>query len=187
MNITSVTDGGLSSSADAPSQRDVTLPRPTRWSLLSSPYLLVLLLLTASALATVATRRWTAGRAPSIPGFNWSQHPNSLLLATPLADACSTCNLSLAGWATLGFQSGFDVVVVAARPTIELKALRKQFPQARLSIVTDVAEATIKRFSQGDKIGGVLIRQGRILRQQRGGTPPASFFAQPAGTSGPGR
>lgn len=51
------------------------------------------------------------------------------------------------------------------------------YPSRELSIVTGVEKETIQRFSSGDKIGGVRIRNGRMVRRQVGGSPTEDFFA----------
>ena len=138
--------------------------------------MLVCLLLTAAALAVALYRADARHRAPFLPDYDWSKHSDVLLVVYPLADACSTCNLSISGWAERGLKSGLDVVVVAARSSLELQKLRKTQSQARLAIITGVDEATIKRFSSGDKIGGVRVRNGRIAAQQLGGAPSKAFL-----------
>ena len=150
----------------------------------SSPLLSVILGVSFLTLGGIFLHAQSAQRAahsaPQLTGYDWSQHPETLLVVYPLADACSSCNLSIAGWAERGLKANLDVVVIANKPNSELKQLRESlsFPPSpqRLSIVTGVAPEIIKRFSIGDKIGGVRVHNGRIIQQQTGGSPPVTFF-----------
>lgn len=142
--------------------------------ILSSPFLLVAFSLTASVLGTILYKRDADLRAPEVPGYNWSRHPQALLLAYPLADACSSCNLSISGWAEYGLQHNLDVLVIATRNNRELDTLRNA--QSGVFLVTDVDEGIIKKFSIGDKIGAVRVDKGRIVARQIGGSPSARLL-----------
>jgi hypothetical protein len=116
-------------------------------------------------------------RAPDIPGVDWRKHSDALLIVYPVTDGCSTCNLSIYGWTQKATEHNLDAIVITTHSTPELQELKSHPPaKARLKVITGVDETLIKRFSSGDKIGGVRIRQGRIIHRQIGGTPPASFF-----------
>ena len=146
---------------------------------INSPFLLPILICAAIALAITLNKVLAADRAPTIAGYEWSKHPEALLVVYPLADACSTCNLSITGWAERGLQHQLDVLIIASRPNRELKEIRKYLPRAdevRLSVITGVDEEVIRKFSRDDKIGGVRIHQGRIHARQVGGSPTDKFL-----------
>lgn len=63
--------------------------------LLSSPLLLVVLLVAASIFAVSWYQTESVRRAPNIPGYDWAKHPNTLLIAAPLGDHCLSCGLSI--------------------------------------------------------------------------------------------
>lgn len=163
---------------EVPRHESVFFNPPIFSRILSSPLLLVCLLVAASFLATALYNADAETRAPRIASYDWSQHRDVLLIVYPLAGSCSTCNLSVAGWTEKGFAYSLDVLIVAAQPNSELRELRNALPHKSLSIITNAEPALIKRFSSGDKIGGVRIRNGRILGQQPGGSPSEQFLAQ---------
>jgi|GEM_PF-3978472 len=143
---------------------------------LSSPVTFYTLLLVGITFILIFYRTEMARQAPQVAGLDWSQHSEALMIVYPLADACSSCNLSIAGWTELGLKNNLDIVVLAAKQTEELKQLPLIYPGHNLSIITDVMPETIKRFSVGDKIGGARIQKGRIIHYQLGGTPAKAFF-----------
>lgn len=152
---------------------------PTRIArILRSPVLLVCLLAAASFLATTLLGADAKTRAPYLSAYDCSKHSDVLLIVYPLADSCSTCNLSLDGWTKKGFAHNLEVLVVATDPNPEIDKLRKAHPQPSLSILANADESLIRRFSNNDKIGGVRIRNGRILQQQQGASPSEDFWAQ---------
>ena len=144
---------------------------------LQSPLLLVVLLLSTAGLASALFTRNSARRAPDLPGYSWAKHPNALLVVYPMADACSTCSLSVYGWAVKGRGHGLDVVVAAHKETLELRSLLKE-AMPNVTVVTGASPEFIGRFSRGDKIGGVLVVDGRVVRRQIGGTPDEGFFGR---------
>ena len=146
-------------------------------SILSSPKLLALLL--CATMALLAGFYWVSRSqdAPTMAGYNWQSHPKVLMVVSPISDSCRTCNLSLAGWATLGRQHSLEVLVVARRPTEEVKALQKSYDSPYVTVVTGVDESTIRRFAPEDKIAGVVISNGHIVAEQQGGSPSPAFLA----------
>ena len=144
-----------------------------------SPIYFVALLGIIVALCASWRHYSTRNQAPQIEGYAWSQHPQTLMLVYPLADACSTCNLSMYGWAELGTPYKLDTLIVAAKPTTERKQLQAHPPRGcRLTIISNAPRALIERFSRGDKIGGVRVNRGHIVNFQLGGTPESKFFTQ---------
>lgn len=125
------------------------------------------LLLAAFALAARLHRVDAAFAAPTVPGYDWAKHPNTLLLIYPTAD-CG-CGPAPAERVQEGLKRGHDVLVVAAKPSKELNALKTQFfPRARFALVTNLDSAIIKRFSPEDKVATVWIENGRIARRSEG-------------------
>ncbi len=144
---------------------------------LSSPLLLVFLLLSTAGLAGTLWKIDVARRVPDLPGLSWKSHPDALMVVYPLADACSTCNLSIYGWAVKGREHKLDVVVAANKDSLELRSLRKEAMEG-VTVVTGVPASFIEKFSKGDKIGGVRVVDGRIVHKQLGGSPSEGFFSK---------
>lgn len=142
---------------------------------LSSPLLLIFLLLSTVGLGSALYRIDSANRAPELAGYGWDAHPNALMVVYPMADACSTCNLSVYGWAQKGREHKLDVVVAAHKDTLELRNLRKEAMEG-VTVVTGVPASFIEKFAKGDKISGVRVVARRVVRQQLGGTPSKAFF-----------
>lgn len=150
--------------------------RPMR--MFESPLLLVFLLLTAGGLAVAYRNVDAESAAPAIPGYDWSQHANVLLLTEP-SDACNSCGLSLSDWALAGIAHKLDVVVVTQRPVAEsreLLLLKKQLSPSRFFTATTSSPQIFERFSPHDKTGAALIRNGRIVHQAEGAMPDESFW-----------
>lgn len=149
---------------------------------LHSPVLLFCLLLFIGVLSVALQRAHAAQRPPGIDGYDWARHPEAIIVVYPLADSCSSCNLSASGWAELGFEHNLDVLILAARDHADLKTLRRsEARNSRLSIFTTVSPDVIQQFSSGDKIGGVRIHQARIVARQVGGTPSLYFLSLKGG------
>ncbi len=147
---------------------------------LSSPLLLVFLLLSTAGLSGALwkiDRSRRAAEAPELAGYGWDSHPNVLMVVYPMADACSTCNLSVYGWALKGREHKVEVVVAANKDSLELRSLRKEAMEG-VTVVTGVAPSFIEQFAKGDKIGGVRVVDGRIVHKQLGGSPREGFFSK---------
>lgn len=96
----------------------------------NSPLLLVLLLGATGTVAASWYRTDAAQRAPTVAGYDWSQHSNALLIVLPLKD-CG-CGASPVEQVREGLEKGLDVVVVANASSPNIKALRNaKFPEPR--------------------------------------------------------
>lgn len=146
-------------------------------SILSSPKLLAFLLCATMALLMWFYRVSSAQDAPTIAGYDWNSHPKVLMVVSPISDSCQTCNLSLAGWTTMGRQNSLDVLVIASEPNSEVKALQKSYDSPNVTVITKVEQSTIRRFAPSDKIAGVMISNGRVLVEQQGGSPSPMFLS----------
>ena len=144
--------------------------------ILDSYVLLSFLLLLSGTFSYALYKQHTATYAPAIEGYDWTQHPEALLIVYPLADSCNTCGLSTTGWINRGLKHRLNVLVIATNSNQILDQIKKEYRSSQVRVIT-THEDVIRQFSSGDKIGALRIRMGRILKQQQGGVPPASFFS----------
>ena len=142
--------------------------------ILGSPLLLMLLLLATPVVAALWYRADAAQRAPLIGDYDWSKHPNALLIAYP-PDDCG-CGASTSELVTAGLKHDLDVLVIAVKPSRELNELKRSFPSRRVVINAKTPELIVRRFSPRDKVTTVLIQNGRTVRKVEGGYLDASFF-----------
>lgn len=112
--------------------KTTSLPRPLAMWLLDSPLLFVILLLMTSALATSLYQAHASLQPPTIANYNWSEHPNTLLIAYPVANSCSTCNISVRDWANQGLRHHLDVLVIASHEAYELKQLKRALTKTHI-------------------------------------------------------
>lgn len=146
--------------------------------LFGSPLTFVVLLLATSTLSASLIRIESARSAPTIPGYDWTHHRDVLMVVHPSGDACSSCNLSLSGWAKKGLEQGLNVLVVASDEGTEIKQLRTAHlkPESRLRIIANVDKSLIREFSKNDKIGALRLYDGQILSHQIGGSPSPTLL-----------
>lgn len=142
---------------------------------MDSPFVLLFFVLLASALGGAWYQKsYAAFAAPAIPGYDWSRHPDGLLIAVPPGD-CG-CSMTASDLASKGIAKRLDVLVIASGRHEQVDELKKQrLPQARLSIMTNVNRDIIKQFSPHDKIAAVRIRNGRIVQHAEGNIPETFY------------
>lgn len=131
---------------------------------MGSPVLSLFLLTAIFGLMAVWHLNANAAKLPpSITGFEWSQHPNTLLISYP-ANECG-CGPAPSERVSEGLAQGEDVLVIASAPSPRLDALRKMpFPRLRFLLVDNVSENVIRRFSPRDQAVEIQVRQGQIVK-----------------------
>lgn len=133
------------------------------------------LLLSAGLLAFSLYSANAASAPPPIPGYNWVQHSDALLIAVP-PDDCG-CGQSLGEWISNGTSRRLDVLIVSAKPNPDLDTLKKAgFPSGRVAIHTNITPSLIQKLSPNGQTTVLRIQNGRIQRRFAGGVPPKSFW-----------
>lgn len=126
-----------------------------------SPLLFFVLLPLVFILANTWYRTEASLRAPHIEGYDWAQHPNTLLIAFPSED-CG-CGKSPLDRVKIGLDQGFDVMVIAPASTSNLQSLKRhKFPASRFTMLTNMSKAMIQRFCSGKEPVEIPVRNGRL-------------------------
>ena len=139
--------------------------------LLESRLLAIILAAATIGLGASWVRANAARVAPSVSGYDWSRHPQALLVVVP-PDGCG-CGPKPLAIARDALKVGQDVVIVAGASKTgasmpEVREVREaHFPAARVAIYT-VDAALVKRFAPAKEIATVEVKEGRILDQSRG-------------------
>lgn len=130
---------------------------------MGSPVLFFFLLAAMFGISAVWYRSEnTAKLPPHVVGFDWSQHPDALLISYP-PEECG-CGPSASERVSEALQQGRDVLVIASELSPELKALRtKPFPSSRFLLVSNVSEGVIRRFSPSNEAVEIQVRKGQIV------------------------
>ncbi len=142
-------------------------------NLLNSPILLVALILATAVLAFKWYSLEASLRAPDLPGWSWSAHPNTLLIYYPHTD-CG-CGPGLSPVLTQARTHHLDVLVLTDIKGEKLATLSKQASgtQAHLTFVDQ------KAFQGWIRLGNttmLLIRHGHIKRRMSGTNITSDFF-----------
>lgn len=137
-------------------------PRFSLARFLSSPLLSLGLLLCLTAVGVRWSQVEAVRHAPDVPGYNWGQHPHTLLLAYPSKD-CG-CGESPTERVRAALKDGQDVLVMSPAPSPPLLALqRANFPASRVFVVTNARAEDVQRFSR-DNLATVSVVNGRITK-----------------------
>ena len=144
--------------------------------ILGSPVLLILLLLATPVVAALWYRADAAQKVPAIGSYDWSKHPNVLLISSP-PDDCG-CGASTSELVTAGLKHNLAVLVIASKPSKELNGLKRDFAERGVVVNDKVSEPVLRRFSPRDKVTTVLVQDGRMVRKVEGGYLEESFFAK---------
>lgn len=142
--------------------------------LMGSPVLFVVLFISAFGLAAAWQKAENAKAPPAIAGYDWAQHPDTLLISVPPTDC--DCGLTPSEWAKQGISHKLDVLVLSDKKQPAWSALKRLFPQ-RVSIFTNADAGVVKRLSLRGKTTATWVRSGRMFRQADG-VPPDSFFEE---------
>lgn len=114
-----------------------------------------------AALAIAWYRVEASLRAPEIPGYRWTAHPNVLLICD--RPDCG-CTLTAAEWAAKGLQRNMDVLVVTRRPVPDIEPLRKGRPGQRVSVYITRDTSLIDRLTPSGRTTAAVVKSGRFVR-----------------------
>lgn len=137
-----------------------------------SPISLSFLLATTISLVIVWQRSEAVMNAPQIKGYDWTQHPNALLVVYP-EDDCG-CGLTVSNWVKSGIVKQLDVVVVSKANQPEWDVLKKEYPN-KVTIVTNAPSDIMQEFTPRKSVGAAWIQNGKIVRRTDG-IPTTDFY-----------
>ena len=147
-------------------------------SLFGSPLLFLCLSATTVALAVKLALLYTtlhaALAAPAIPGWNWENHPNTLLIAYK-ATTCG-CGAHLTDVISQGVQHHADVVVVASAADARDASLAPVRADRRVQILSGISPQTLSRLLPKGGTAILNVQHGRITRRITGSVVPDDFF-----------
>lgn len=120
------------------------------------------ILLAVVLLLIVVWRTANAGLIPpSVEGYNWREHPNTLMIF--YRGDC--CGLPVSAWVEEGLGRKLDVLVVSDRSRAELNDLKKQFSSDRLVVVNNLDRETMIQFAPDEKTVALRVKDGTITRK----------------------
>lgn len=144
----------------------------------NSPLFSACLVCACAALLLAMRGQQSREIAPNVAGYNWKQHPNTLLIIQRAASSCG-CTPKLSELALTGLSHDLDVLVVANPQAGEGEALKRAALSPRVSIVMPIPPELLKRFCpQQQELVMVRVRDGRITRTAQDGLPSESFFTR---------
>lgn len=146
--------------------------------LLDGPLLFVGLSATTVALtvkfALLYTALHAALAAPAIQGWNWGNHPNTLLIAYK-ATTCG-CGAHLSYAISQGIKHHADVVVVASAADARDASLAPVRADRRVQILTSASSQTLFRLLPKGGTAILNVQHGRITHRITGSVLPDDFF-----------
>lgn len=152
-------------------------PRPGKAGrlerILSSPWLFVCLAAATVALAYKWYALEASLRAPVLPGWSWSAHPNTLLIYYPHTD-CG-CGPGLSPVLTQAHKFHLDVLVVTDVEGEKLTLLSKEVLSVYGRLYSLKNFDAVPKWSKTGNTAVALIHNGRITRRT-GGTNIAEAF-----------
>ena len=111
---------------------------------------------------------------PNLTNYDWEQHPNTLLISIP-QDDCH-CGLSISEWINEGLSHRLDVLVLYGKHKPELDKIQGTYPQHRVTVLANVDQNIIKKFSPQQELTAVRVQHGRITHRFEGGLPSSAFW-----------
>ena len=151
---------------------DMTTVARRLWN---SPITLICLIVVTAALgaSTYAVRLML--RAPAIPNWSWSAHPNAVLVCFRRS-GCG-CGGDAAGTVMReGRLRGIDVLVVTDEQAAAVKDLVDEAEFTRAHLMTGVAVSTIRRLSPAGRTTLLRVRNGRIVGETAENLVPPGFM-----------
>ena len=139
-----------------------------------SPFLFICLAGATLALGVKLALLYAALSAPAIPGWNWSEHPNTLLIAYR-ASTCG-CGAHLSGAISQAANHHAEVLVVASASDKADAGLAGITADPRTRLITGVGEKDLRRLSPLGRTAILSIQHGRISHQITGSVLPDDFF-----------
>lgn len=141
--------------------------------LINSPFLFIVLSLATVALGVKWYAVQASLKAPSISGWRWEQHPNSLLIYYPHTD-CG-CGPGLLPVLAEARNSRLDTLVITDVQGSDLVPVNKAVSDEDANLAYANAEK-LRSLSSSTNAVLVRIRNGRILRRAAGTSVPITFF-----------
>ena len=141
---------------------------------LDSPLLLVCLILFTGLLAVKAYTLYAASNAPAFRGWDWSRHPQTLLVAYP-SPSCG-CGPTVPAAVRQGLAHHLDVLVVTDLTGKDAAALTTGLPDTHVHLIAEIGQSFMHRLSPNGKTALKMVRQGRVTRILTGGVIPDGFF-----------
>lgn len=142
-------------------------------NILDSRWISICLLLALFIVGTAFYKVSLALTPPTIINYDWTKHPNVLLISYPPED-CG-CGFTVSDWVSLGKLHKLDVLVIASRSNSTLNSLKNE-SQKGVEVATNVEQSVIKKLSPNGRITAVRIRNAHILRQTQSSAPQDVFF-----------
>ncbi len=169
----------ISKGSEAPSaERAARASQRKPWlsNLLNSPVSLVVLSLAIVGLAFKWHAIQKSSDAPILPGWNWSSHPNSLLIYYPSTDCgCGPGLLPALNQA----QSGrLDVIVVSDVQGQKLAAVTQQVKSSHVPLVVCANLQSMSPLLRSNNTMLIHVRNGRVVGHASGTIIPASFLVE---------
>lgn len=112
--------------------------------------------------------------APAVQGWNWGDHPNTLLIAYR-ASTCG-CGAHLSGAITEGKQHHADVLVVASAADAADASLALVRADRRVHILSGISPRTLSHLLPKGGTAILNVQHGRITHQITGSVLPDDFF-----------
>jgi hypothetical protein len=151
---------------------------PKVWNRLSglagSPITFLCLAAATLALAVKFALLYTALSAPAIPGWNWGDHPNTVLIAYRAA-SCG-CGAHLTDAVSQGEQHHADVLVVASAADANSAGLAPVRADRRVRLISGIPSRTLLRLLPTGGTAVLNVQHGRIMHHITGSVLPDDFF-----------
>lgn len=141
---------------------------------IDSPFLFVCLAGATVALGVKLALLYAVLAAPPLQGWNWGDHPNTLLIAYK-ASACG-CGAHLTDAISQGVQHHADVVVVASAADAGGAGLAAVRADRRVRLLSGIPPQTLLRLLPKGGTAILNVQHGRITRQITGSVLPDDFF-----------
>ena len=151
---------------------------PNVWSRLSglaaSPITFLCLTGATVALGVKLALLYAALSAPLIPGWNWGDHPNTLLIAYK-ASTCG-CGAHFTDAVSQGEQHHADVLVVASAADANSAGFAQVRTDRRIHLISSVSSRTLLRLLPNGGTAILNVQHRRITRRITGSILPDDFF-----------
>lgn len=146
--------------------------RLSQW--MNSPFLFVVLSLATVALGVKWYMLEASLQAPTIPGWSWASHPNTLLIYYPHTD-CG-CGPGLMTVLTQAQSHHLDVLVMSDVKGEKRVMLAKELADTQGHLLPGVGSGAIQGLKPTGNTLFVHVQQGRIVRKVDGTNLSTDFF-----------
>jgi len=157
-------------------ERTASAPQRKRrlGNLLNSPILLVVMVLATIGLALKWYSLQASLRAPDLPSWNWSAHPNTLLIYYPHTDCGCGPGLS----AALGQANAkhFDIAIISDVQGENLSHLNEVAIHSHAFLLSSIGSSQLKKWCPTGNTTMLCIKNGYIIRKLYGTNIPTEFL-----------